>query len=172
MYKIFSENDIKNLKTIKKLNIDDNMNIGEIKTYLNQNTGIIISKKEIEVPEVSLLTVIAKILTSQNEKIEMLIDSQNKMIEFNQQILLNQETFMNKLNESQKETCIDLENKTNEIKEIITDKFSVMEKEFNTKNIEREDNLKYRMQIRKLQQDLLDIESQKKKSLWSKFLGK
>jgi len=178
MYQIFNENDIKNLKTIKKLNIDENMNIGEIKTYLNQNKGVIITKKEIEVPEVSLLTVLAKILTSQNDKIENLLEANN-------QLMKNQEIFTNKILESQKEMCIDIVKKTNNSEEInglkeeiveltktVNEKMELMEKETTKRLNDSALLIKENLEKRKQEQELILLEKSKKKSIWNRMLGK
>ena len=178
MYQIFSENDIKNLKSIKKLNIDDNMNISEIKTYLNQNKGVIITKKEIEVPEVSLLTVIAKILTAQNDKIE-------SVLKMNQQLIENQEAFTNKILDSQKEMCIDIVKKTNNFEEInslkneitkltetVNDKMELMEKETTKRLNDSALVIKENLEHRKQEQELIELEKSKKKSLWNRIIGK
>ena len=177
MYQIFSENDIKNLKTIKKLNIDDNMNISEIKLYLNQNKGVIITKKEIEVPEVSLLTVIAKILTSQNDKIESLLEANNQMMK-------NQEIFTKQILESQKQLHSEIENKPNNSEEInslkneitklnetVNDKMELMEKEATKRLNDGGVIIKQNMELRREKQKLIE-ESQKKKTLWSRIIGK
>lgn len=184
MYQIFSDNDIKNLKTIKKLNIDDNMNIGEIKTYLNQNKGTIISKKEIEVPEVSLLTVLAKILNSQNDKIETLLETNNKIIDLNQRLMENQETFTKQIMESQKEMCIDIGKKTNNSEEIndlkneitklnksVNEKMTLMEKETTQRLNEGGIIIKQNMELRREKQKLIE-EAQKTKSLWQRIFNK
>ena len=178
MYQIFNENDIKNLKTIKKFNIDDNMNISEIKTYLNQNKGIIITKKEIEVPEVSLLTVLAKILTSQNDKIENLLEANN-------QLMKNQEIFANKILESQKEICIEIENKANNSEEIknlknevieltktVNDKMELMEKETTKRLNDSALLIKENLEKRRQEQELIELEKSKKKTLLQRILGK
>ena len=177
MYQIFSENDIKNLKTIKKLNIDDDMNVGEIKAYLNQNKGAIITKKEIEVPEVSLLTVIAKILTSQNEKIESLLESNNQMMK-------NQEIFTKQILESQKQLHSDLEKKTNNSEEInnlkneivkltetVNDKMELMEKETTKKLNASQLVMQQNMEQRRQEQEL-KIAENKKKSIFKRIFNK
>lgn len=165
MYQIFNENDIKNLKTIKKLLTEDNMSINEAKQFLNHNKEIIIAKKEIEVPEASLLTVIAKILKGQNEKIETLLDANENLFKINQELASSQKNIKDTMIKFQKEVCLTIENQTAIIKQSQlqeTEKISMQEQKYQNeiKGLREEISKLNKTMIAKI--DLIEQEATKK----------
>lgn len=118
MYQIFNEGDIKNLKLIKELNIDKKLSIAEVKEYIIKHNEAIIVKKENNPLELSLLNVMSKIITMQNNKIEKLIASQNKILQTNQQIIENQADFKEVFMQYHQELCIDREKQNSELQQI------------------------------------------------------
>lgn len=92
-YLIFDNDDLNNLKKIKKLNIDENMDVKTTKKYLNTNPNIIVHRKQ-AITETSLMSILTKIVNQQNKKINTITSSHNKIVKSNKQIIENQQKFI------------------------------------------------------------------------------
>lgn len=78
-FKIFSKEDLRNLTTIKELNVDKEMSIREIREYFNSHTTAIVVKKEKEL-DTSIFNFFSNIIETQNKKIDQLLETQNKAL--------------------------------------------------------------------------------------------
>lgn len=105
-YQIFDDNDLRNLKIIKELNIDKGLDIKAIKDYLKEHNNVIITRQQ-NLSEVSIVSVLAKIINSQNRKINTITNSHNKILKTNQRIIENQEKFIQMLSNYHQELSLD-----------------------------------------------------------------
>ncbi|WP_252241644.1 MerR family transcriptional regulator [Clostridium sp. ZBS18] len=84
MYQLFDNTDIKNLKKIKDLDENQNMNIKEIRSFLKNNKQeVLLQRKEEKSIDVSVLKIFetfAKAMISQNNKIDILLDNNSLII--------------------------------------------------------------------------------------------
>lgn len=85
MYQLFDDIDIENLKKIKDLDENHNMNIKEIRNFLKNNKQeVLLERKEEKSIDVSVLKIFetfAKAMISQNNKIDMLLDNNSIIID-------------------------------------------------------------------------------------------
>lgn len=85
MYQLFDNTDIKNLKKIKDLDENQNMNIKEIRSFLKNNKQeVLLQRKEEKSIDVSVLKIFetfAKAMISQNNKIDILLDNNSLIID-------------------------------------------------------------------------------------------
>jgi DNA-binding transcriptional MerR regulator len=150
-FKIFSKEDIRNLITIKELNIDKQMSIREIKEYLNQNTSAIAIRKDKEL-DLSIFNFFQNIintqndkLDAQNQKIEQLMEFQTKQLKLFSQIYNEiaigdneKNRTANKILENQKEQSDHVKNLENQIIDLKT----AIETNSKERDIELSNNLK------------------------------
>jgi DNA-binding transcriptional MerR regulator len=161
-FKIFSKEDIRNLVTIKELNIDKQMSIREIKEYLNQNTSAIAIRKDKEL-DLSIFNFFQNIintqndkLDAQNQKIEQLIEFQTKQLKLFSQIYNEiaigdneKNRTANKILENQKEQSEHVKNLENQI----IDLKNTIENNSKERDIEISNNLKKILESHQLQQE-------------------
>lgn len=85
MYQLFDNTDIKNLKKIKDLEENQNMNIKEIRSFLKNNKQeVLLQRKEEKSIDVSVLKIFetfAKAMIIQNNKIDILLDNNSLIID-------------------------------------------------------------------------------------------
>lgn len=147
MFQVFTKEDVENLKRIKRLDIDKNMSMDEIKHHLEIHRQEIIVKQEDKI-DVSFLDFLAQVMNNQNNKIDNVIQQNQKLVNIIEQIAENQD----KLIENQK---------------VMNDKMNSIEKEIavTQESNEKMDNLKLLLEERK-------EEYNNKKGFWSRLLGK
>lgn len=132
-FKIFSREDVRNLKTIKELNIDQKMSVSEVRQYLNQHTTAIVVKKEKEL-DLSIFNFFTNIIETQNKKLEMqnqkmdqLLEIQTKQVKMFAQVYneisidaLEKNKLMNKIIDEQHKQKNAQEVNQRELKEYVT----------------------------------------------------
>ncbi len=179
---IFDTYDIKNLKIIKEYNLVKGMSVREIKDQLNRTQEIIL-KTEIDTVEISMLNVFAKIMNMQNQKIDSLIETQNKLIEFNEKLLKThvetKQTFENTL----KEVSVDMIKQQEAINKLASeiqtanrnrkDEFTSLERSSKTRDAELIMMLKQSQEEqRRLFEEQNTLQQQPKQGFFSRIFNK
>jgi DNA-binding transcriptional MerR regulator len=147
MFQVFTKEDVENLKRIKRLDIDKNMSMDDIKHHLETHRQEIIIKQEDKI-DVSFLDFLAQVMNNQNNKIDNVIQQNEKLVNIIEKIAENQD----KLIENQK---------------AMNDKMNSIEKEIavTQESNDKIDGLKLLLEERK-------EEYNNKKGFWSRLLGK
>lgn len=172
MFQIFNKEDIRNLETIKDLNVTKGLNTKEILEFLGQHSTALVIKKENEL-ENSIFNFFANIVSTQNDKIDGLIQSQNQFIQMVSKMYSDNSFANNKLLEnqdSQNNYIKVLESKLDNLSEIAIEKLDMIEHEFQKRDVEKITNEKQNMETRRI---LYEInEKEKKKGFLKKLFKK
>jgi DNA-binding transcriptional MerR regulator len=173
-YKIFSKEDIRNLKTIKELNIDKNMSINEIKQYLNQHSTSIVVRKDDEFSK-SIFNFFSNIVNNQNQKIDKLIEAQNQSLKmfsklYNEISVDAEEKnkILNTILEQQKQSKIEISDK---IKTYVEDVGSAVSRNNEERDVKIINMLNKQMEEKRLMAKI-EQEKNKSKGLFSRLFKK
>lgn len=194
-FKIFNKDDIRNLKTIKELNIDQNMSISETRKYLSQHTTAIVVRKDTEL-DMSIFNFFSNIINTQNEKIDKMLEFQTKQMKFITQVYneiaidSNEKSkVLNKLLDGQTTQRHQIEKMQSDIiatvDDVVSEKLDNLsnsltdfksqlderELDYHRKNLEEIDKLRKGMEDRERQYKK-ELEEQKNKSWLSKLFSK
>lgn len=149
MYQVYTKEDVENIKVIRKLDLDKNMSMDDIKHHLETHRQEIIIKQEDKI-DVSFLDFLAQVMNNQNNKIDNVIQQNQKLVNIIEKIAENQD----KLIENQK---------------VINDKMNSIEKEIavTQESNEKIDSLKLLLEERKE-----EYNHNNKKRFLSRLLGR
>jgi DNA-binding transcriptional MerR regulator len=164
-FQIFNKEDLRNLETIRELNLDKNMSVSEIKQFLNQNsTAIIVKKDRVEALDYPLLQFLGSMVEAQNQKIDKLMEAQNKSLKVFAQLYNeicidseNKNKMLNKIRDEQQEqrkASIGLESQINDLKKDMDLKYEQQKEETKAHVDKLVNDLKTRMEQHKIQSEI------------------
>jgi DNA-binding transcriptional MerR regulator len=149
IYQLFDDTDVKNLKRIRDLEINQNMSIKEIKKYLSQNKQEILLEKEsntqVDKSVLNIFQQFANALMEQNRKIDEVNKTNVKLIDIIDNLSINQEKLqlelreqkelnqrqLDEYNKNNKELNEQLDSTKNEIATDIESKLNQYQKQMN-----------------------------------------
>jgi DNA-binding transcriptional MerR regulator len=147
-YHVFNDLDIQNLRTIKEKNIDEGLSIKEVREYFNKyNDAIVIPKRNTN--ELSLINAFSKIINLQNEKMDKIIENQNKILEMGSKI---QDNIVTKVDKRISGVVTDkLEEQSTQLQQKFQSIIDKNEKKVTERDEELTDNLNKILEYRKNQ---------------------
>jgi DNA-binding transcriptional MerR regulator len=147
-YHVFNDLDIQNLRTIKEKNIDEGLSIKEIREYFNKyNDAIVIPKRNTN--ELSLINAFSKIINLQNEKMDKIIENQNKILEMGSNI---QNNIITKVNQRINEVIADkLDKQSTQLQQKFQSIIDENEKKVTERDEKLTNNLNKILEDRKIQ---------------------